>query len=64
MNKIGVPKMNNRTGNMEQKFITESGKTGKIIFSTCPYINCNFHTNFEDKNTAQTIKKHCEENHE
>lgn len=61
MKKIGDPKLNNKTGNMEQKFITSSGRKGKIIFATCPYLNCEFYTDFGKSN--EVIKKHCEEKH-
>ena len=59
MRKIGVPKMNNRTGNMEQKFITESGKNGRIIYPTCGRIGCEF---FNEKRSI--VIKHIEEHQE
>ena len=64
MNRIDTPKMNHKTGKMEQIIITNSGRKGKIAYATCPYNNCEFHSKEFGSKSREIIINHIEEIHE
>ena len=64
MNKIGNIKMNKRTGKMEQKIKTKSGRNGIISYATCPYNNCEFHSKEIGNIGREIIINHIEEIHQ